>query len=116
MQWLAELEKALGARDVAALQKLFHADSHWRDILALTWRIGTVSGAGAVAAKLLERAARAKPRGFALDRERTAPREVTRAGERCVEAILDCREALDMNVKPKFAVDALVARLGAEYR
>ena len=87
MQWLAELEKALGARDVAALQKLFHADSHWRDILALTWRIGTVSGAGAVAAKLLEHAARAKPRGFALDRERTAPREVTRAGERCVEAI-----------------------------
>ena len=47
MQWLAELEKALGARDVAALQKLFHADSHWRDILALTWRIGTVSGANA---------------------------------------------------------------------
>lgn len=34
---------------------------------------------------------------------------------RCIEAILDCREALDMNVKPKFAVDALVARLGAEF-
>lgn len=35
---------------------------------------------------------------------------------RCIEAILDCREALDMNVKPKFALDALVARIGAEYR
>ncbi|RVW00294.1 DNA polymerase III subunit delta' [Rhodococcus xishaensis] len=35
---------------------------------------------------------------------------------RCIEAILECREALDMNVKPKFAVDALVARIGAEYR
>lgn len=34
---------------------------------------------------------------------------------RCIEAILDCREALDMNVKPKFAADALVARLGAEF-
>ncbi|MCZ4652959.1 DNA polymerase III subunit delta' [Gordonia amicalis] len=30
----------------------------------------------------------------------------------CVEAVLDCREALDMNVKPKFAVDDMVARIG----
>ena len=81
MQWLAELEKALTGRDLAALQKLFHQDSHWRDVLALTWRIDTVSGGAAVAAKLLEHAARAKPRGFALDPERTAPREVTRGGE-----------------------------------
>ncbi|WP_305093701.1 DNA polymerase III subunit delta' [Prescottella sp. R16] len=35
---------------------------------------------------------------------------------RCIEAILDCREALDTNVKPKFALDALVARIGAQYR
>ncbi|WP_137725465.1 DNA polymerase III subunit delta' [Prescottella subtropica] len=35
---------------------------------------------------------------------------------RCVEAILHCREALDRNVKPKFALDALIARIGAEYR
>ena len=67
MQWLAELESALTGQDVAALQKLFHADSHWRDVLALTWRIGTVSGGAALAPKLLEHAARARPRGFALD-------------------------------------------------
>ncbi|MDL9937513.1 DNA polymerase III subunit delta' [Gordonia sp. ABSL1-1] len=30
----------------------------------------------------------------------------------CVEAVLDCREALDMNVKPKFAFDAMVASIG----
>lgn len=30
----------------------------------------------------------------------------------CVEAVLACREALDMNVKPKFAVDDMVARIG----
>ena len=30
----------------------------------------------------------------------------------CVEAVLDCREALDKNVKPKFAVDDMVARIG----
>jgi cation diffusion facilitator CzcD-associated flavoprotein CzcO len=86
-QWLAKLERGLAGRDVAALQKLFHADSHWRDILALTWRIGTVSGAAALAPALLEHAARARPAGFRVDPGRTAPREVTRAGEKCVEAM-----------------------------
>jgi DNA polymerase-3 subunit delta' len=35
---------------------------------------------------------------------------------RCVEAVLDCREALAANVKPKFAVDALVAAVGRALR
>lgn len=35
---------------------------------------------------------------------------------RCVEAVLECREALDRNVKPKFAVDAMVAQIGMAMR
>ncbi len=35
---------------------------------------------------------------------------------RCVEAVLECREALAVNVKPKFAVDAMVATIGQELR
>jgi DNA polymerase III subunit delta' len=35
---------------------------------------------------------------------------------RCIEAVLQCREALDMNVKPKFAVDAMVATVGQALR
>lgn len=35
---------------------------------------------------------------------------------KCLEAILDCREALATNVKPKFALAALVATLGAATR
>jgi DNA polymerase III subunit delta' len=31
---------------------------------------------------------------------------------RCIEAVLQCREALAVNVKPKFAVDAMVATVG----
>ncbi|WP_234811967.1 DNA polymerase III subunit delta' [Mycolicibacterium canariasense] len=31
---------------------------------------------------------------------------------RCIEAVLECREALETNVKPKFAVDAMVATVG----
>ncbi len=33
---------------------------------------------------------------------------------RCIEAVLDCRDALEKNVKPKFAVDAMVVRIGRE--
>jgi DNA polymerase III subunit delta' len=33
---------------------------------------------------------------------------------RCIEAVLQCREALAINVKPKFAVDAMVASIGQE--
>jgi DNA polymerase-3 subunit delta' len=35
---------------------------------------------------------------------------------RCIEAVLECREALAANVKPKFAVDAMVAAIGQELR
>jgi DNA polymerase-3 subunit delta' len=35
---------------------------------------------------------------------------------RCIEAVLECREALAINVKPKFAVDAMVAAIGQELR
>jgi DNA polymerase-3 subunit delta' len=35
---------------------------------------------------------------------------------RCIEAVLACREALAMNVKPKFAIDAMVATMGQALR
>ena len=35
---------------------------------------------------------------------------------RCIEAVLECREALAVNVKPKFAVDAIVATVGRALR
>jgi DNA polymerase-3 subunit delta' len=35
---------------------------------------------------------------------------------RCIEAVLACREALAMNVKPKFAVGAMVATVGQALR
>lgn len=35
---------------------------------------------------------------------------------RCIEAVLACREALAVNVKPKFAIDALVATAGQALR
>ena len=86
-EWLANLQRALGAGGAESLRPLFHPESHWRDVLALTWRIHTVSGAQGLVAELASHAARARPRGFELDPRRTPPREVTRAGARCIEAI-----------------------------
>ena len=42
--WLAKFERALARSDDALLASLFQAESHWRDVLAFTWRIQTVSG------------------------------------------------------------------------
>jgi cation diffusion facilitator CzcD-associated flavoprotein CzcO len=83
--WLAQFERALAAPSRARLETLFHADSHWRDVLALTWHIKTVSGADAILRELAAHAAR--PTGFRLDPHRTAPRNATRAGADAIEAI-----------------------------
>ena len=86
-RWLARFEDALARRDEALLKSLFDRDCHWRDVLALTWRIQTVSGVDALAHELIAHAARAKAGGFRTDPDRTAPRHVTRAGMKCIEAI-----------------------------
>jgi hypothetical protein len=85
--WLAEFERALVERNDALLLTLFHPDSHWRDVLALTWRIRTVNGLDAILRELRAHAGRAHPTGFRMDPQRTAPRYVTRAGTNAIEAI-----------------------------
>jgi cation diffusion facilitator CzcD-associated flavoprotein CzcO len=85
--WLARFERTFAEPGDRSLETLFHPDSHWRDVLALTWRIRTVSGADNIARELKAHLARAKPSGFRLDPKRTAPRNVTRAGTQALEAI-----------------------------
>jgi putative flavoprotein involved in K+ transport len=91
--WLAQFEAALAAPDHVRLQTLFHADSHWRDVLALTWRIKTVDGSDAILRELPTHAGRARPTGFKLDPHRTAPRNVRRAGTEAIEAIFNFETA-----------------------
>src|ERR1041385_920964 len=85
--WLRQFESALAGPDAARLETLFHPDSHWRDVLALTWDIGTVSGADAVVRQLNAHAGRARPENFQIDPARAAPRKVTRAGTLSIEAM-----------------------------
>jgi len=85
--WLRDFERALAEPDDALLRTLFLPESYWRDVLALTWRIETIGGVSAILRKLKQHARRVKPTAFELDQERTAPRRVTRAGTRAIEAI-----------------------------
>jgi putative flavoprotein involved in K+ transport len=85
--WLGRFETTLREADDAALKSLFIEDAHWRDVLALSWRIQTVSGNEIVAKALIESGKVARPGGFRTDPDRTPPRLAIRAGEKCVEAI-----------------------------
>src|SRR5436189_282831 len=78
--WLAQFEAALAAPGRPGLDRLFHADSHWRDVLALSWHIKTVSGSDAIVRELATHAGRARPTGFKIDLNRTAPRDVLVVG------------------------------------
>lgn len=92
--WLARFEQALGAADEPALKALFHPESYWRDLLALTWDISTVGGADAIAAGLASQAARAKPSRFQVAPSRTPPRHVERVGTPAIEAIFTFETAV----------------------
>ncbi|CAN0495259.1 unnamed protein product, partial [Laminaria digitata] len=79
--WLTEFGAALADRDGAALAALLHPDSHWRDLLALTWHISTVSGPESISKKLISRAAERMPRSFRVNYDAVPPRMVMRGGK-----------------------------------
>jgi len=91
--WLAQFEAALAQQDGGALKALFHAESYWRDALALTWDLVTFGGADVIATELIARAGHAAPTGFKIDPRRMAPRHVTRAGINAIEAMVQFETA-----------------------
>ena len=91
--WLSQFESALARNDGSALAKLFLPESYWRDVLALTWRIGTADGAEDIVLELQASAARTHPARFKIDPDRTPPRSVTRAGTAAIEAIFSFETA-----------------------
>jgi cation diffusion facilitator CzcD-associated flavoprotein CzcO len=91
--WFAQFETALQKSRADLLTALFDADSYWRDVLAFTWHIVTVSGADAIGAALTASLQRVQPRGFRIDPSRAAPRQVKRAGTETIEAIFQFETA-----------------------
>jgi len=85
--WLSRFESALASPRDGALKALLHPDSFWRDVLALSWNLQTLNGAGDILRDLPILAARTAPRQFRIDPDRAPPRRVTRAGTESIEAI-----------------------------
>jgi cation diffusion facilitator CzcD-associated flavoprotein CzcO len=85
--WLTQFESALALSDAGQLKNLFHPDSYWRDVLALSWNLQTINGADAILPALQADAIKAAPSGFRIDPDRAPPRRVTRAGSSAIEAI-----------------------------
>jgi len=86
--WLEQFNDALDAESEASIAALFAADGHWRDLLAFTWTITPCQGANEIAALMVRHQRGARVRDFAIARERTPPRRVTRAGTDVIEAIV----------------------------
>jgi putative flavoprotein involved in K+ transport len=72
--------------DEALLKTLFHPDSYWRDVLALSWNIQTLNGDDAIL-KACRRWPAACAQRLRHRPDRAAPRKVMRAGTNAIEAI-----------------------------
>lgn len=72
----------------------------YRDALARSWGARVAPSHPDVDDRAADLAARTSPEGLLT----------------CIEAVLECREAISFNVKPQWAVDAMVARIGAAFR
>jgi DNA polymerase III subunit delta' len=99
---LKELENRQKSRTTRAKRDaldraLIDLATYFRDALLVS------SGAGAVQANHPDMAERVSSMAAVVPPDRLL---------RCIEAVLECREALAANVKPKFAVDAMVATIG----
>jgi putative flavoprotein involved in K+ transport len=87
--WLSRFEQALVSGEPAGIEALFQSDSHWRDLVALTWHVFTANGAPQIATDVLRFQKQAKARDFCLAAGRTAPRRVRRLGVDVLEALFD---------------------------
>lgn len=85
-RWLEAFEVACRGTSTTALASLFEADAHWRDLLAFTWGICTLSGQEEIVSALGKAAPMAGARGFRIDPSKAAPHRALRAGTHCVEA------------------------------
>lgn len=87
--WLGKFEAALLSQDAAPAAELFLPDGLWRDVVAFTWNLQTMSGQPAIEATLRETIGRTKAVKFRIPPGRTPPRWVKRAGTDAIEVIFE---------------------------
>jgi putative flavoprotein involved in K+ transport len=87
-QWVRAFDSALRDGDGKVLAKLFLPDSHWRNLLGLSWQFATASGNETLCKELRQRASEVRATGFRLDTAALAPRRAVVAGRDVIEAII----------------------------
>lgn len=92
-RWLEAFELALQSQDAASAAELFLPEGLWRDVLAFTWQLQTMTGKACIEATLRQTLARTQPKKFFFPERRTPPRWVTRAGVESIEAIFEFETA-----------------------
>ncbi|MEJ8574236.1 NAD(P)/FAD-dependent oxidoreductase [Microbaculum marinum] len=86
-KWLDRFEEALQATNREKLEALFLEDSHWRDMLALTWTMVSHDGRDAIVEGLLRTQPQVHPRQFQIATGRMQPRAAVRLGMNVIEAV-----------------------------
>ena len=86
--WLAAFNAALTADTPQGLAELFVEDSHWRNLLGISWYFSTFSGDAKLAGELLARAREAGAAGFRVDAAVLPPRRNVVAGREVIEAVV----------------------------
>lgn len=91
-QWLTEFNNSISFNTTQkdaydSLSSLFISDSHWRDLLGLTWKIQTFSGKENIIENMYRCILDMKAKKFSIDKTRTQPREVIRADKKAIEVI-----------------------------
>jgi putative flavoprotein involved in K+ transport len=88
--WLGRFNEAIaeGSNEASDddLKGLFHPESFWRDALALSWHLQTVTGCDWICRALPPLATHTGMTGLELDVAATPPRVVSRAGTDAIEA------------------------------
>ena len=72
--------------DLQRLAGLFHSESYWRDVLALTWNIQTLCGAEIISDAISDRSKDAGLSNIQLEMADMPPRQVTRVETETIEA------------------------------
>lgn len=106
--WVSQLNIACQNPSKQGLIHLFEEDSHWREVIGLTWTLSTTSGRERIAQNLAQSIPKMQAKNFCIDPLRQAPRVIERAGERVIEAILAFETKIGLGaalVRLKYAHD-----------
>lgn len=83
---MEQFAAAVGAGNSGGATDLLEEDSHWRDLLAFTWHLYTVSGREQIEQAFRTTLPEVKPRDFEISAV-VPPRRVVRAGRNVIEVV-----------------------------